>query len=142
MERERIKELFMQGIDCSQVVAGEFANELQIEKEELRKVSACFGGGMQCGETCGAVTGALMVIGLKYGHSKENDQEQKARMMEKTMEFKKMFLEQYDSCMCRELLGHDISKPGEMDKILEKGLLFEFCPKVVEDVIDILERVL
>lgn len=53
MTKEEIKELFMQGIDCSQVVAGRFADELEMEESLLRKMSACFGGGMQCGETCG-----------------------------------------------------------------------------------------
>lgn len=95
-----------------------------------------------CGETCGAITGALMVIGLKYGHSAEGDQEQKGKMQEKTAEFKKLFLEKYPSCMCRELLGHDLSKPGEMEKVLEKGLMMDFCPCVVEDVIEILKKVL
>lgn len=142
MKKEEIQKLFMQGIDCSQVVAGNFAEELGMDEETLRKVSACFGGGMMCGETCGAVTGALMVIGLKYGHSEEGDQEQKGKMQEKTAEFKKLFLEKYPSCMCRELLGHDISKPGEMEKVLEKGLMMDFCPCVVEDVIEILGNVL
>ena len=106
MTKEEIKELFMQGIDCSQVVAGRFADELEMEESLLRKMSACFGGGMQCGETCGAVTGALMVIGL------------------------------------RELLGHDISKEDEMEQVLEQGLLFDFCPCVVRDIIEILEKMI
>lgn len=142
MDMEKIKQLFMEGIDCSQVVTGEFAEEFNMDEETLRKISACFGGGMMCGETCGAVTGALMVIGLKYGHSRNGDQEQKERMMEKTAQFKQLFLEKYPSCMCRDLLGHDISKPGEMEKVLEKGLMFDFCPCVVEDVIEILKKVL
>jgi len=142
MKKEEIQKLFMQGIDCSQVVAGSFVGELGMDQELLRRMSACFGGGMMCGETCGAVTGALMVIGLKYGHSTEGDQEQKSKMQEKTAEFKKCFLKKYPSCMCRELLGHDISKPGEMEKVLEKSLMMDFCPCVVEDVIEILEEIL
>lgn len=63
MTIEEFKTLFMEGIDCSQVVAGEFADKLGMEKAQMRKMSACFGGGMQCGETCGAVTGALIVLG-------------------------------------------------------------------------------
>ena len=47
-------------------------------------MSSCFGGGMMCGETCGAVTGALMVIGMVYGHSREGDQSQKEIMAAKT----------------------------------------------------------
>ena len=50
MTREEIQSLFLQQIDCSQVVAEQFAEELKVDKELLRKVSACFGGGMQCGE--------------------------------------------------------------------------------------------
>lgn len=142
MTTEEIKALFTEGIDCSQVITGEFAEKLGLEESLLRKMSACFGGGMQCGETCGAVTGALMVIGLKYGHSENGDQEQKQKMLEKTRQFKEMFLQKYPSCMCRELLGHDISKPGEMDKVLEKGLLFDLCPHIVEDVSGILEKIL
>ena len=133
MTKEEIKNLFMQGIDCSQVVTGAFAEKMGMTEEQARKVSSCFGGGMMCGETCGAVTGALMVIGMVYGHSREGDQSQKEIMAAKTGEFKKLFGEKYSSCICRELLGHDISKPGEMEKVLEKGLMFDFCPRVVED---------
>lgn len=142
MTKEEIKDLFMQGIDCSQVVTTEFAEKMQLTEEQARKVSACFGGGMMCGETCGAVTGALMVIGMVYGHNREGDQEQKDRMTAKTAEFKRLFAQKYPSCMCKELLGHDISKPGEMEKVLEKGLLFDFCPQVVADTIEILEKIL
>ena len=77
MTREEIRGLFLQGIDCSQVVTGEFAHEMKLDQDQARKIASCFGGGMMCGETCGAVTGALMVIGMVYGHSREGDQEQK-----------------------------------------------------------------
>lgn len=142
MTQEEIRELFIQGIDCSQVVTGRFADRMGMEEDDARKMSSCFGGGMMCGETCGAVTGALMVIGMSFGHSRKGDQEQKQIMSEKVAEFKRLFLEKYPSCMCRELLGHDISKPGEMDKVMEKGLLLQFCPEVVDDTIRILEKIL
>lgn len=141
MSIQEIRQLFGQGLDCSQVTAGRFAEELHMDETVLRKISACFGGGMMCGETCGAVTGALIVIGLKYGHSEKGDWEQKRKMQEKAAEFRKLFLEKYPSCICRELLGHDLSQPGEMEKVLEKGLLTEFCPQVVKDVIEILEHI-
>ena len=70
MEKERIAELFMKGIDCSQVVAGGI---LQKEtggshRKKHIKMAAGFGGGMGIGETCGAVVGAMIVLGMKYGH--------------------------------------------------------------------------
>lgn len=142
MKREEIKELFMQGIDCSQVVTGNFSEELGMDRDTLRKVSACFGGGMQCGETCGAVSGALMVLGVRYGHWREGDNVQKAVMLEKYIDFKERFLAKYSTCICRELLGYDISNSEELEKVLEQGLLFDFCPCVVEDVIRILEKII
>ena len=142
MKKEEIQELFVQGIDCSQVIACHFADEMGLSEEQARKVSACFGGGMMCGETCGAVTGALMVIGMKYGHAKEGDMDQKNVMMEKTAQFKKFFQEKYPSCMCRDLLEHDIGQPGELEKVMEEGLLMDLCPDVVEAAIEALEQVL
>lgn len=139
MKFEDIKEQFIQGIDCSQVVAADFAEKLGINREQLLKMSACFGGGMQCGETCGAVTGALMVIGLTYGNSKEGDMAQKEIMLQKIAEFKGKFQEKYPSCICRELLNYSI--PEDLDKIMEEGLLFDYCPHVVQDTIEILESI-
>ena len=71
-----------------------------------------------------------------------NDLKQKEIMREKTSEFKRLFAEKYESCMCRELLGHDISKEDEMEQVLEQGLLFDFCPCVVRDIIEILEKMI
>ena len=89
MEEKAIQEKFMQGYDCSQVVMVHFAERLGISEEIANKVSACFGGGMMQADTCGAFTGALMVIGMKYGHY-DADQllAQKDVMMAKSAEFK------------------------------------------------------
>jgi len=51
MSEEEIKELFLKGIDCSQVVTENFADELGYGRDFMRKMSACFGGGMLRGET-------------------------------------------------------------------------------------------
>lgn len=142
MTREEITDLFMKGIDCSQVVTENFADQMGMTKEQARKISACFGGGMMCGETCGAVTGALMVLGMKYGHWVEGDMAQKEIMMQKTAEFKKLFQEKYPSCICRDLLGYDLGKPGELEKVMESGKLLSFCPGIVEASIEALEKVL
>ena len=126
MEKEKIAELFMKGIDCSQVVAGAFAEELGITQEEAYKMAAGFGGGMGIGETCGAVVGAMIVLGLKFGHCDTEHMEQKDIMNAKRAEF---------------LTKHDIADPEGMQKILEEGLLFDFCPEIVRDTIEILNEV-
>lgn len=91
MKKENIAELFMKGIDCSQVVAGEFAEELGITQEEAYKMAAGFGGGMGIGETCGAVVGAMIVLGMKYGHFDTEHMEQKDIMNGKRAEFLEKF---------------------------------------------------
>ena len=141
MEKEKIAELFMKGIDCSQVVVAAFAEELGISQEKAYKMAAGFGGGMGIGETCGAVVGAMIVLGLKFGHYDTEHMEQKDIMNAKRAEFLTKFQEKYGVCNCKGLLKHDIADPEDMQKILDEGLLFEFCPEVVKDTIDILNEV-
>ena len=141
MTKEEIKRTVYAGIDCSQVVAGRFADELRWRKAFSGRCLPVLAVECSVVKTCGAVTGALMVIGLKHGHSMNNDLKQKEIMREKTSEFKRLFAEKYESS-CRELLGHDISKEDEMEQVLEQGLLFDFCPCVVRDIIEILEKMI
>lgn len=142
MKIEEIIELFNNGIDCSQIVTGEFSKELGLDLDILRKMASSFGGGMQCGETCGAFTGALMIIGLQYGNSLEGDFEQKSIVQEKSALFKDEFLKKYPSCICKELLGYNIGEPEGREKIMEKGLLENYCPYIVKNSIEILEKII
>lgn len=142
MNKENVADKFKAGIDCSQVVLGYCAEQLGITREEAWRIASAFGGGMGIGETCGAVAGAMIAIGMRYGQVRENDPEQKAVMKQKRQEFLEEFLERYPSCRCREILKHDISDPEERQKILEAGLLFDLCPEVVLDAMDILDGIL
>lgn len=139
MDKKTVADQFMKGIDCSQVVLAECADRLGISREEACRMAAAFGGGMGIGETCGAVVGAMIALGMKYGHGSEEEMAQKDVMNGKRAEFIAAFREKYDGCACRTLLGHDISVPGEFDKVLQEGLLFDFCPQVVLDTLEILD---
>jgi C_GCAxxG_C_C family probable redox protein len=139
MKKEIIAEQFMKGFDCSQVVLRHYAEAFGITQEQANKIGAGFGGGMGIGETCGALTGAMIVLGMEYGHYEETHMEQKNIMNVKREEFLNEFQKRYSGYSCKELLKHDISKPEEMQKILDEGLLFDFCPQLVEDVIRILD---
>ena len=141
IEESMIREKFIKGYDCSQVVLSYFAERLGITEEMANKASACFGGGMMHGDTCGAFTGAIMAVGLKYGHCEVEHIGQKDIMNAKRAEFLQKFQDKYAVCNCKGLLKHDISKPEEMQKILDEGLLFDFCPEVVKDSITILKDI-
>ena len=53
------------------------------------------------------------------------------KLLAKKAEFERRFAEAHKSVVCREILGHDLSKPEEMARIMEKNLLFTVCPKAV-----------
>lgn len=142
MTEEKVLELFLEGFDCAQVVFSHFAESFGLDEAAAKKISSCFGGGMFCGETCGAVTGALMVLGLKYGHYRPNDREQKNINIAKIAEFKSAFTKIYPSAICKEILRYDISDPEGMKMIMEKELLTTLCPKLVCDVIYLLEEMM
>lgn len=138
-----IREKFVKGYDCSQVVCSYFADRFGMDEVTAKKMAAGFGGGMQQGKTCGAYTGALMVLGLAYGHAEdENLLDQKNVMIQKTAEFRERFLQVLPSNECKELIGYDVSKPEELQAALDSGKLLDYCPSVVEKVIQIVEEML
>ncbi|WP_066635747.1 C-GCAxxG-C-C family protein [Desulfolucanica intricata] len=137
-----VNKYFKDGFACSQVVLFTYCQEFGLDRKTALKVSAAFGGGMsRLGETCGAVNGALMVIGLKYGNTEAND----IRAKEKTYQLAREFLEQFKvlhgSIICRELLHCDISTPEGYQYAREK-LFSTICTKLVQDAVDIVGRIL
>lgn len=139
MNEDKARECFMGGIDCSQVVFGDAAERMGFDRETAWKIAACFGGGMFCGERCGCVTGALMAIGLKYGHCELGDREAKAEMMSVLKEFTDAFTEEHGSLICKDLIKYDVSKPEELQAAVESGIMFELCPKLAATACEILE---
>ena len=120
-----------------------FGEELGLDHELALKVAGAFGGGMaRMGEQCGAVTGALMVIGLKYGKTKTGDDGAREKTYKLVGEFVKRFKSRYGSIRCKELLGYDLSNPQEGELAKKKGLFNTLCPHLVRDAVEILEQLL
>lgn len=142
LSKNRILELFHNGIDCSQIVFSQFSSQQGLDEDSARKISAAFGAGMFHGSTCGCVTGALMALGLKYGHSQELDHDTKNAFLEKKQQFETAFCSRFCSLSCSEILGADISTPEGMAKIQEEGLLDTLCPDLVCAACKILEELL
>ena len=142
MDEKTVADLFKNGIACSQIVFSELSDDVGINKDDARKIASLFGGGIWSGEVCGAFTGALMALGLKYGHCKEGDVDAQNIGMSKLMEFKSKFEKEYGSVVCRKIMDYDLSVPEEMKMIEEKGLFENFCPKLVCRTIQIAEDML
>lgn len=137
---EKANDLFGRKFHCSQAVFAAFAEELGLTEEQALKIGACFGSGMRKGEVCGACTGALMALGLKYGQSSEEDIDSRMKTNEVTDKFMAEFKKENGSYMCKDLLGCDISTEEGLAVALEKKLFTEFCPKMVESATRIVEE--
>ena len=139
---EQAVERFGNGFNCSQAVVGNYCEEFGLDRETASKVATGFGGGMRMAETCGSVTGAFMVLGLKYGNSTAEDKAAKAKTYKKVVEYTKKFKARNGSVLCKELLNCDISTPNGMKKAQKDGLFKSRCTKMVHDAADILEEML
>jgi C_GCAxxG_C_C family probable redox protein len=140
---EKAVECFKEGFHCSQAVFSAFAPDLGLDRERALKIGAGFGGGIsRLGETCGAVTGAIMAIGLKYGRTRPDDDDAKSKVYEQVEEFVRRFRERRGAIACRDLLGHEIGTEEGRAKILEKDLFSTLCLELVRDAAEILEELL
>lgn len=139
---EKAKDLFGQKFHCSQAVFAAFAEELGITEEQALKIGACFGSGMRKGEVCGACTGALMALGLKYGQCDKEDMDSRLKTNDVTDLFMSEFKKENGSYMCKELLGCDLSTEEGIAMAREKMLFTEFCPKMVESATKIAEGIM
>ena len=139
---EESLKLFESKFHCSQAVFAAFSEELGLKKEQALKIGACFGSGMRKGEVCGACTGALMVLGLKYGHYIIGDIESKLKVDDVTDKFLDEFKKQNGSYICKELLNCDISTKEGKDYAIKNNLFTEFCPKMVESASRITKKLL
>jgi C_GCAxxG_C_C family probable redox protein len=124
-------------------VFSSFSEELGLDPETAKKISCGFGAGIsKTGNICGAASGAIMVIGLKYGKTKEGDDAATEKTRALVREFMKEFTEHHGSVNCTELLGFNLSNPEEYEKARDNKLFVTKCPEFVGDATAILEKIL
>jgi C_GCAxxG_C_C family probable redox protein len=139
---EYVQNKFREGIDCSMMVLAEFADELNITKEEAYRTASCFGAGMFLGSICGAVTGAFIAIGMKHGNHKLNDMEQKNTVISKRDEFVRRFIDMHGSVDCPSLLGIDLREQDQRQYARDNGLFDTECPKFCRTAVALLKDIL
>ena len=113
--KNKAKSNFLKGYNCSQSVVLAYADYLNIDKDTLAKLSSTFGGGIcRLRETCGAISGMMVVLGLLMGYSTPETGEVKAELYKKGQDVALEFEKQHKTLICRELLnkkGHDLPTP-------------------------------
>ena len=140
---EEAVQLFKKNFNCAQSVFSTFSPELGLEREIAWRIATPFGGGLShlC-EVCGAVSGALMVIGLKYGMAKDGDLQAKERSYALSQEFSMRFTAKHESINCQKLIGYDLDNPTEYEAAKKEGVFDNVCTKFVRDAVEILEDIL
>lgn len=135
--------MFKEGFVCSQALLATYGEQLGLDRDVALKLAEAFGGGMcRIGKTCGAVTGAFMVIGLKYGNVQAKDKKARDKTYELARKFVRKFEDRNGTTVCNKLLGCDISTPQGLNTAREKRLFQTVCPKYVRDAAEIVERIL
>ena len=140
---EKAAELFAEGYSCSQSLLVSRAGQFGLSTENALKVSAAFGGGLgRQGEVCGAVSGALMVIGLAHGQTTPQQKEAKEHTYQLTRRFIAEFTRRTGALHCRDLLGCQIGTPEGLQLAQEQSLFKTVCPHLVAEASQILDEIL
>ena len=140
--KEKAVNYFSQKLHCSQSVLAAFADECGITEEEAFKLGSCFGSGMRKGQVCGAVTGALMVLGLMYGQKAACDTEGRQLSNKVNDLMMDRFKEKYGSCICNDLLGCDVTTAEGHQFCVDNKLFTELCPKMVVVSVEVIEEII
>lgn len=142
-KEEKALEYFRNSFNCSQAVFTVFGTEYGLSEDDSLKIACAFGGGMGRQQlTCGAVTGALMSIGLKCGKAMGDDDSKKQETYRLTRDFFERFGKLNGSTNCRELLlGLDLNDEAGHSKIKDLGLFETHCEKYVRDAVSIVNEI-
>ena len=131
---------FAQGLNCAQAVLSAFAAQFGISEETALRLASPFGGGIaRQGQVCGALTGALMVLGLQRGNSAPQGKDETYRISE---EFVQAFQERHGAILCRELIGFDVSTPEGLQAAREGKVFDSVCPGLVNGATEMLAEIL
>jgi C_GCAxxG_C_C family probable redox protein len=134
---------FKQFFNCSQAIVSTYGPGFGLHRECALKTSALFGGGVAgLGETCGAVVGALMVIGLAFGKANVEDKEAVKQTNRAADFFIERFKKRNFTVRCRELLGCEVGTAEGMKFLKENNLREQLCSHFVKDAAEILEDLL
>jgi len=120
-----------------------FADILKLDEETALRLASGFGGGMgRMQQTCGAVTGAFMVIGFLKGKFKSDDQESSAITNSIIQDFSKRFATIHGSINCKTLIQFDLNSEEELAQAKEADVFNKKCTFFVKEAVQILEEIL
>ncbi len=142
-KNKRASDTFAQGYSCSQAVLSSRCEKYGLDQKTALTITAGFGGGMgRTAGTCGAVTGAIAIIGLHAGSDRAGDSAAKENTYRIVREFMAGFEGEFGSVICKELLGCDISNQAGYNQARKQGGFTNKCPRYVDGALEVLDRIM
>lgn len=138
---EEVDRMFDEGFDCSQIVLAEASGNLGLSREDAFRIASCFGIGMAQGSVCGAATGALIAIGMRYGNCRPGDLASKQKVFDVRDEFMRRFEEMNGHVMCPDFLGRRVDTLQDLMVTRCSGI-YDRCPMYCVNAVRILEDLL
>jgi C_GCAxxG_C_C family probable redox protein len=132
---------FRTGLNCSQAVLAAFSDDLGIDENLSLNISCGFGGGMgRLQETCGAVTGSFMVLGIYNGKKYSDNTDKKESTYLMIQDFARKFKSLHGAIDCKSLLKCDLSTREGRLFAKENSFYETVCEKCISDSINIIEE--
>jgi C_GCAxxG_C_C family probable redox protein len=132
---------FKSGLNCAQAVLTGFSDSLSFDNNLALNISCGFGGGMgRLQETCGAVTGSFMVLGIYNGKKFADNNDKKEATYAMIQNFSKQFKLIHGATDCRSLIKCDLRTEKGHHFAIENNLFEVICEKCISDSIRILEE--
>jgi len=128
METNRATEHMASRLVCSESVLLATCEEFGIDVDEkvIPKIAYAFAGGIgNTGAVCGAVAGATMAIGLIKDRGETMDE--MMGVLGLAAEFRKRFEAEMKTISCRELTGLDLTKPEEIEDLVNSDVAQKVC---------------
>lgn len=134
---EKTTGLHANGMNCSQAMLTAFGESYGLDPEIAKTMGRPLGAGMGAQAlTCGAVSSAVLILGLARNHQEEKEARKIAYAQ--VRELFRRFEAIHGSCKCSDLLGADMSTLEGMKRVQEEKLIQKLCPAFVRDAASIL----
>lgn len=140
---EKAIESFQSGLNCAQSVVTAFSDELGFDNNLAVSLSCGFGGGMgRLQETCGAVTGGFMVLGIYNSHKFTDNTERKFHTYSMVQQLSHEFKKLHGATDCRTLLNCDLRTEEGQRIHKEENQSKVICEKCIADTVKLIEKMI
>jgi C_GCAxxG_C_C family probable redox protein len=134
---------FKSGLNCAQAVLAAYSDDLSFDNSLSLNISCGFGGGMgRLQETCGAVTGSFMVLGIYNGKKYTDNTDKKEVTYSMIQVFSKRFKSIHGAIDCKSLLKCDLKTEQGRLFAKENNSFETICEKCISDSIMIIEELI